>query len=137
MSISNISKPASQMLLISEERGLLTIARADTESFSTLSTKQYELGRELSLKIYDLLVSCMKKSDVKLIGFKLDGSGFTSARIICSTLNMLSMLGRVKLIGGSGDDWINQIQISFAKENFQALLLPHYQRPARITKPRK
>ena len=112
------------------------------ENGAQLLSDDWQADRTLAEHIYQYLETKLSEQGsaidkIRGIGlFKGPGS-FTGLRIGAAVCNTIASELRVPIVGVMGEDWQQIALQKLAAGDDEAIVLPEYGRPARITTPRK
>lgn len=124
----NTANPDCQLLLVDDA--------GSAHDFSWPAGRQ--LARDLLAHIESALVSQNAKfSDLSGIGvFKGPGS-FTGLRIGCTVANTIAHDLAIQIVAATGDDWQDQSIKRLENGDDDQVVMPLYDRPANVTKPKR
>lgn len=97
-----------------------------------------QLAKNLLSWLNDRLAEHDKSlQDLTAIGAYQGPGSFTGLRIGLTVLNTLADSLAIPIVGGSGDDWQNDVLQKIAARQNDQIVLPYYDHDANITTPRK
>ena len=102
----------------------------------------WQADRQLAKGLLGFIVNCLAEhgqtiDNLSGIGVLRGPGSFTGLRIGLTVANTIASGANIPIVGESGDDWqLRAIKRLSTGEN-EKIVLPLYDRPANITKPRK
>lgn len=78
-----------------------------------------------------------KFSDLTGLAIFRGPGSFTGLRIGCTVVNTLAHELSLPIVGVTGDDWQDQAIERLAAGDSDQIVMPHYDRPANVTQPKK
>jgi len=96
------------------------------------------LSADIHKKIKEILdINQLTFDGISGIVFYKGPGSFTGLRIGASVANTMSDTLKIPIIGGQGDDWIEDSTAKILDKKSDRIVLPDYGSPAHTTKPKK
>lgn len=103
---------------------------------------EWQADRQLANGLLGFMVDCLAKHDLGIgelsgIGVFRGPGSFTGLRIGLTVTNTIAQTQKIPIVGATEDDWQLRATERLAAGDNDVVVLPLYDRPANVTKPRK
>lgn len=110
----------------------------DDEKTTQVWQADREMARFLIRYLWETLgAQELTWDDITGIGVFRGPGSFTGLRIGMTVLNTIASSEHIPIVGAEGENWQDEVLAKLRNGQDDKIVLPHYGRDARITKPRK